>query len=604
MGAAQSQQVPMPPAAWALMTLWSTAWDAPRFRTGNAAFKSEEIGPLLKLAASCVAVLQEHVERDGPQALPPHGASRELLVSALDQTANGAALANPTSDPEGFVRTLAKACFKTGDNEFVEYLPEERLDTLLQEHCATILSHAALLKNDPSSALQSVLQTTVDKVQTLADMPLAQGDLEAVANRFLLASSLQRVAEEADSLLARPPCMSEENKQEEGLQRSEIAKENDGLKRTKSQMAASLKVQKVKQHVEEVASPVHELARSVSVLAKHDINDIDQTQVLRAELDAVDQARKRARNFGEDLVEDMLALDGLSNLTQEDRNMRKTSIQGIESLLQDVDAAKGRLGKLHESLKTKLSLVEAAQAQKGTQVTPVPSMLPQQDSATLPDANHGVKEVPPPTKKDWSRLRLRLPFHSREEPSAYQIAATVPGLSTEELKLELNEDKTKLTVRGLRVPTPDETTQLQQKISMRVAQLVRQSPEYVASLQGNVSQVTRDAYMELGQDSFGRFAETFLMPEDADIEGIDASYRDGVLRITVPKGNQVPRRPFGMAGLGGAGRFSGGRQRGQPSSARGRGSGALHCGRPSSGMPSQHQSRQGLFGGLDNSYFW
>jgi HSP20 family protein len=35
---------------------------------------------------------------------------------------------------------------------------------------------------------------------------------------------------------------------------------------------------------------------------------------------------------------------------------------------------------------------------------------------------------------------------------------------------------------------------------------------------------------------FGSFSRSFTLPEDARTEEIDATYRDGVLRLTIPKG--------------------------------------------------------------------
>ncbi|CAJ1413980.1 unnamed protein product, partial [Effrenium voratum] len=96
-------------------------------------------------------------------------------------------------------------------------------------------------------------------------------------------------------------------------------------------------------------------------------------------------ARKKARNFGEDLLEaplggagqslapsgakhgyaacssgcelekgDMMALDDLSGLSEEDRSTRKAALAGLEGLLQDVDTAKSRLAMLHRQLEGKL----------------------------------------------------------------------------------------------------------------------------------------------------------------------------------------------------------------------------------------------------------
>merc|ERR1712187_296345 len=86
-----------------------------------------------------------------------------------------------------------------------------------------------------------------------------------------------------------------------------------------------------------------DLKRSVSVLScEGDLQTLEETEQL------IDAARKKARHLGEDLLEDLLALDKLSGLITEDRNRRKAAIAGIDTLLEDVDASKALLANLHK----------------------------------------------------------------------------------------------------------------------------------------------------------------------------------------------------------------------------------------------------------------
>eukprot|EP00434_Breviolum_minutum_P025212 symbB.v1.2.022272.t1/scaffold1968.1/size94324/5 len=80
-------------------------------------------------------------------------------------------------------------------------------------------------------------------------------------------------------------------------------------------------------------------------------------------LDRIEQQQKAARNVGEDLMEDMLSLDSLGNLYQEDRQVRKKALAGIESLVEQVDSAKAMLMKRQKE-------VEKAMAEKATRPTP------------------------------------------------------------------------------------------------------------------------------------------------------------------------------------------------------------------------------------------
>nr|WHU05698.1 small heat shock protein sHsp30.4 [Dinophyceae sp.] len=274
----------------------------------------------------------------------------------------------------------------------------------------------------------------------------------------------------------------------------------------------------------------------------------------------------------------MLALDALSNLDAADRDARKKSIAGVERLLEDVDNSKARLATLYQSLKQKL---EQAKSAEGEQRTSSPS------KQSFPNAQQPKVSIPFPHNEDWKQLRLPLHLHVSEQADRYMILATVPGLDVQELKLELIEGESKLKVRGLKVPTREEVQQMQKKVEVRLQALAEQSPRHLNRL-GEIGDVAKHAYWELGQDSYGVFVELFSIPADANSSGIDASYQDGVLRIEVPKASRAPPIPA-FADFGG--RFSGGPRRSVPGQRPGQ----------STGMP---HGRPDIFGGLDDNYFW
>jgi len=568
---------PMPPAAWELVSLWSEVWDAPRFRgrerVQHAALSREAISPLLKLAASCVVALQQQLK--GTVQHGAYGASRELLVAAIDGGENGPrALADPHGRPADFVRALSKAAFMTGDGEYSEGLSESQLDQLLDQLCASQLEQAASLVRDPSARLRVAMEKLQAAVEEVLASPPEEGDLAAVAQRLMLVQRLERAAEDASAMLVKDNSSTEvessqavdtvdtvdttestmEPMEESGDGHNGHAedaedKENP-LKRTKSQVAAKLKVQKVKEHQENMLKEVYDLSRTTSALSKRDV-DVDESEKLRAELAAVEEARKKARNFGEDLLEDMMALDNLSGLAAEDRSTRKATLSGIEGLLQDVDTAKSRLAMLHRQLEGKLhkaedlaskkrqakelaKLAANAKARSNAEATPEAEPTPQATQAT-PQAPAQVLEPPAPGKGVWEKVRLPLRFTSREEPKSYVISATVPGLDLEDLKLELGDASTTLLVEGLRIPSKKESALMRKRIAQKIRQVAQTSPEKFAMLVKALPEVTEDAYLELGQGEFGRFAETFRLPKDVDVENIEASYTDGVLRIVLPK---------------------------------------------------------------------
>eukprot|EP00438_Fugacium_kawagutii_P011307 Skav205062 [mRNA] locus=scaffold142:279572:293790:+ [translate_table: standard] len=118
--------------------------------------------------------------------------------------------------------------------------------------------------------------------------------------------------------------------------------------------------------------------------------------------------------------------------------------------------------------------------------------------------------------------------------------------------------------------------------------LAQTSPEKFAMLVKNIPEVAEDAYLELGQGEFGRFAETFRLPKDVDVENIEASYTDGTLRIVLPKLQKLPfsnGRPLG-----------GGSPRAVPRKPR--------AGHPGLGRGAVGPWGGSLFGGHDDFFRW
>eukprot|EP00441_Pelagodinium_beii_P017325 CAMPEP_0197662710 /NCGR_PEP_ID=MMETSP1338-20131121/54467_1 /TAXON_ID=43686 ORGANISM="Pelagodinium beii, Strain RCC1491" /NCGR_SAMPLE_ID=MMETSP1338 /ASSEMBLY_ACC=CAM_ASM_000754 /LENGTH=594 /DNA_ID=CAMNT_0043240669 /DNA_START=109 /DNA_END=1893 /DNA_ORIENTATION=+ len=582
--------VPMTPSAWALASLWAEIWDAPRFRS-KAALTREALAPLLKIAASCVAGIQQHVlssqggSVDAKAAVPPQGASRDLLVALLDGDASFLGEASePSKNPVSFVKALARSAFMTGDGDYPEGVAEASIDELLSKHCSSQLQQAELLLQDPSAALQNALEGARSSVQEIIATPPASGDLAGVANRHLLIQRLERVVEDCRSMAANSEVGPGSDADVGSSASSELTEDEPPLKRTKSQVAANLKVQKVKQHHENLQKEVFDLSRTTSALTKHEIPE-DEIEAVQAELKTVEEARKKARNFGEDLLEDMLALDNLSGLAEDDRTTRKTVIAGIDGLLADVDTAKSRLANMHKQLEDKLKTLEEKKQSKADAEEPLPRA---DDGPTPRQLQQSALQPPPPAKDVWQKLRLPLRFYSTEAADHYLISATVPGLDLDDLKLELGSSNT-LLVEGLKLPSQPAASSMRKKIGQKIKQLAQRSPKQSAKLADAIAQVAADAYVELGQGEFGRFAETFQLPEDVNTDAIDASYKDGVLRIVLPK---VPRSRPPAYPVHNAGRFLGARGPRRRNAHPGLGSAAAA---PWGGS---------LFGGHDDFFTW
>ena len=86
-----------------------------------------------------------------------------------------------------------------------------------------------------------------------------------------------------------------------------------------------------------------------------------------------------------------------------------------------------------------------------------------------------------------------------ESDEQYTITAEVPGVQRDDLTLEIHEGT--LTLRGEKKSERDEETERGRRL----------------------------------ERSYGAFSRSFTMPSDAELSKVAATFKDGVLRIAVPK---------------------------------------------------------------------
>ena len=87
----------------------------------------------------------------------------------------------------------------------------------------------------------------------------------------------------------------------------------------------------------------------------------------------------------------------------------------------------------------------------------------------------------------------------------YTVTAELPGLDEKELKVELNDGR--LTIEG----------------------------EKKAERNDEASD------FHLVERTFGTFKRTFQVPKDVNVDGIDASFKNGVLAVTLPKKEEAKK---------------------------------------------------------------
>lgn len=86
-----------------------------------------------------------------------------------------------------------------------------------------------------------------------------------------------------------------------------------------------------------------------------------------------------------------------------------------------------------------------------------------------------------------------------EEETVFEIHVAVPGMNKEDFKIDLNEDS--LTISGER----------------------------------KYSKEKKENNLRSIETSYGSFSRTFTLPDNIDLNKIEAAYTNGILEVTLPK---------------------------------------------------------------------
>lgn len=299
------------------------------------------------------------------------------------------------------------------------------------------------------------------------------------------------------------------------------------LSRTSSQTAAQQQIYHIIERISERRETVKTLQNNNSTLEKRGFTE--------EALAAVMASQKQARNLGEDLMEDMLSLDSLSNLLAEDQALRKDAIRDIELLLTDVDAVKAKLNNRCKSLQITQEKIDAVTQKRIderqseahlTQTSPsqqvkVPEkhsdgMLapsdqeksegkPQWKLGSILARFSGVKiDVQNQSSLDmtsqqasvveeqggtsaadgrhvWEKLELPLQFKPRQTYNRYVVEAYAPGLDMQSVKFNLNSDACalvpSLVVEGVCLPTDQEQEEIERSVISKLQEVAERCPE-------------------------------------------------------------------------------------------------------------------------------
>jgi HSP20 family protein len=86
-----------------------------------------------------------------------------------------------------------------------------------------------------------------------------------------------------------------------------------------------------------------------------------------------------------------------------------------------------------------------------------------------------------------------------EDENAFEVQVAVPGMNKEDFKIDINEDR--LTISGER----------------------------------KYSKERKENNFRSVETSYGSFSRTFTLPDNIDVNKIEAAYNNGILELTLPK---------------------------------------------------------------------
>ena len=98
---------------------------------------------------------------------------------------------------------------------------------------------------------------------------------------------------------------------------------------------------------------------------------------------------------------------------------------------------------------------------------------------------------------EYGRWRPRI--NIEENDNNYEITAEIPGMSKEDIEIDLRGDI--LTLKG----------------------------------EKKIEEEKKDKNFHLCERCYGQFVRTIRLPENAEKDKIDAEYKDGILKLNIPK---------------------------------------------------------------------
>jgi len=118
-----------------------------------------------------------------------------------------------------------------------------------------------------------------------------------------------------------------------------------------------------------------------------------------------------------------------------------------------------------------------------------------------------------------------------EDEKNYYIHADLPGLNKDQVKMELTDDDRVLTISGERETVIDNSNSNDEKEKV---QETKEGEKEHKKENKKESKKENKKYSRI-ECSYGRFERSFSIPENTDLNAIQAKMENGVLEVTLPK---------------------------------------------------------------------
>jgi len=120
-----------------------------------------------------------------------------------------------------------------------------------------------------------------------------------------------------------------------------------------------------------------------------------------------------------------------------------------------------------------------------------------------------------------------------EDEKNYYIHADLPGLNKDQVKMELSDDDHVLTISGERETIIDNSNSNDEKEGQKENEKENKKETKKETKKENKTKNNKK-YSRI-ECSYGKFERSFSIPENADVNTIQAKMENGVLEVTLPK---------------------------------------------------------------------